>query len=62
MRCGVATASIRILPFCWIASVVYDIVPATWPPSTDETRSPVPLNGTYSVAMPKSRLSRACAT
>src|SRR4051812_43913867 len=44
-----------------MANGVYVIAPSTWPPSTEVARSPVPLNGTYSVLMPKAASRRSCA-
>src|ERR1700694_4453777 len=60
-RCGVAAASKRVLPFCATASDEYDIAPSTCPPRREESRSPVPLNGTYVVLIPAAWLSRSCA-
>src|SRR5512141_2190409 len=60
-RLGVAFTSRRHLPRCASASDEYDIAPSTWPPRRDETRSPVPLNGTYTVWMLSIWFRRACA-
>src|SRR6185436_2247568 len=60
-RSGVATARMRVLPFCATASDEYDIAPSTCPPRRDESRSPVPLNATYVVEIPAALFRRACA-